>query len=79
MAREKERKKERKKKKVGSWKKEKKRKEKKRKEKKKQVAGKNRSMWFVHPAVNATAALRQAASTLTQRACGQTQGQLTQQ
>ena len=31
-------------------------------------------MWFVHPAVNATAALRQAASTLTQRACGQTQG-----
>ena len=52
------REKERKKKKVGSWKKEK----------------KNRSMWFVHPAVNATAALRQAASTLTQRACGQTQG-----
>ena len=46
------------KKKVGSWKKEKKKK----------------SMWFVHPAVSATAALRQAASTLTQRACGQTQG-----
>ena len=53
------REKERKKKKVGSWKKEKK---------------KKRCMWFVHPAVSATAALRQAASTLTQRACGQTQG-----
>jgi len=45
------------------------------KKKKKQVGGKKkRSMWFVHPAVNATAALRQAASTLTQRACGQAQG-----
>ena len=54
------REKERKKKKVGSWKKEKKK--------------KKRCMWFVHPAVSATAALRQAASTLTQRACGQTQG-----
>jgi len=31
-------------------------------------------MWFIHPAVNAAAALRQAAPTLTQRACGQTQG-----
>ena len=33
-----------------------------------------RSMWFVHPAVSATAAVRPAASRLTQRACGQTQG-----
>ena len=47
---------------------------KKRKEKKAGRWKKKRSMWFVHPAVNATAALRQAASTLTQRACGQTQG-----
>ena len=52
---------EKKKKKVGSWK----------KKKKKKI---QRSMWFVHPAVNATAAVRPAASRLTQRACGQTQG-----
>ena len=42
-------------------------------EKKKKKVGswkkeKKKSMWFVHPAVNATAALRQAASTQTQRA-----------